>query len=182
MSLAKTGRDSVPKNEKTLGKIDIDTHFNPFFVESKEFEVALIGIFAKLPLTGCIMNAVFKSKDKVPTSSATEANIRIVKRNLFVHQKRIRADRWHETHLNFLKGRLEMSDIPEQKSDVEIETDEHEDDLKIDYDNDHEGDEKQESDYDDIDSDELEFEVLPKKRLYDKNDGKLRRTKAFEFS
>lgn len=66
--------------------------------------------------------------DQQPTSSATEANFRVINRDLFGGKKRLRVDKWLETHINYLCGKskamkecenVETIDDEEQKFDPE---------------------------------------------------------------
>lgn len=71
----------------------------------------LVDIFSKIALTSCVMNKSFGLPiEKQPSSSASEANFRVVNRDLFGGKKRIGADGWLETHLKYLLGKSKADD------------------------------------------------------------------------
>lgn len=73
-----------------------------------------IEIFSKIPLTTCILNKSFDLPiDQQPTSSATEANFRVVNWDLFGEKKRICLDGWLETHLQYLLGKSKAEEVHE---------------------------------------------------------------------
>lgn len=57
------------------------------------------------------MNPFFKSKNEVPTSSATEAGFRTIKRHVMGDKKNTRVDTCLEKHLRFLLGKIEEKDL-----------------------------------------------------------------------
>lgn len=82
----------------------------------------LIEIFSKIPLTSCILNESFELPiDEYPTSSATEANFRVVNRDLFGEKKRFGMDGWIETHLKYLLGKSKAEEMYEDDESTDGE-------------------------------------------------------------
>lgn len=77
---------------------------NAYF--APQLEKPLIEILSQLPLIGCIMNGVFKSEIRSPTSSATEQDFDVIKNDLFHSGRGMRVDKWLDRHIQFTKGRL----------------------------------------------------------------------------
>lgn len=113
-----------PRSSDSSISFDINTN-NPFYCPGLCSK--MVDMFTKLPMTGCLMNPFFKSKNKVPTSSATEVGFRTIKRQVMGDKKNTRVDSWLEKHLRFLLGRIEEKDLhgytelTDEESDVSFD-------------------------------------------------------------
>lgn len=88
---------------------------------SPDFVPTLVEMFSKIPLTSYILNASFGLPiDQYPTSSATEANFRVVNNDLF-KRKRIRIDGWLEKHLQYLLGKSKAEELYEDDESADDE-------------------------------------------------------------
>lgn len=117
--IATEENDLASNNNKDDGTYKVE---NAYYAEDIVDE--LIKIFAKLPMSGCLLNNSFGlPDDDVPTSSQVEANFRVVNNDLFAGKRRIGIDRWLETHLNFLIGESKANNtgIDDDVSDEEID-------------------------------------------------------------
>lgn len=86
------------------GSTDETTSYTKNAYFAPKLEKTLIEIVSQLPLSGNIMNGVFKSKICAPTSSATEQDV--IKNDLFHSVSGTRVDKWLDRHIQFTNGRL----------------------------------------------------------------------------
>lgn len=84
-------------------------------LHAPEIESELIDILSKLPLYGNIMCTIFGSIVLTPSSSATEASFRVLKRNVFKGDNQLRIDTWLQKHLDYILASLEGCEVRDEE-------------------------------------------------------------------
>lgn len=82
---------------------ETDAERNPY-VSSHKLIKTMSRIFSKVALFSNVMNTVFESKNKCPSTSGTEAQFRNLKSYVFNLMKSIRFDTWLERSIEITKG------------------------------------------------------------------------------